>query len=286
VGSDRLALRGLLRLPPGERVELTAHAPDGTPGFAGGKSAKQQAAGETAAMGAELADWQERLHAAATAGDRRRLLLVLQGMDTSGKDGTVKHVVGHFNPAGCRIRSFRTPTAEELAHHFLWRVSGALPGAGEIGIFNRSHYEDVLIVRVHGLVPEAVWSRRYAEINAWERTLADDGVTFVKVFLHIGHEEQRDRLLARLERPDKHWKLSPGDVAERARWHDYQLAYAAALERCTTDAAPWYLVPANRKWYRDWAVSRLLLEQLRELAPAYPPGDFDTARIREELRED
>jgi PPK2 family polyphosphate:nucleotide phosphotransferase len=282
-----LNLRGLLRLRPGGRAGLARRPTDATPGFEGGRGGKERkvrAVEEIAAMGEELADWQERLHAAATEGDRRRLLLVLQGMDTAGKGGVVKHVVSHFNPAGLRIRAFKAPTAEELGHHFLWRVSACLPGAGEIGIFDRSHYEDVLVVRVHGLVPEAVWSRRYEEINTWERALADDGMTLVKVFLHIGYEEQRERLLARLERPDKHWKLSPDDVAERARWPDYQRAYTAALERCSTKAAPWYVVPSDRKWYRNWAVSRLLLEQLRELGPAYPPGDFDAERVRRALR--
>ncbi|MDT0344149.1 PPK2 family polyphosphate kinase [Streptomyces litchfieldiae] len=279
-GADDLSLRALLRLEPGAPVDLAAHPPDAMPGFEGGK---QRGIDETAALGKELATLQERLYAASSAGDRRRVLLVLQGMDTSGKGGTVKHVVGHFNPAGCRIRAFKTPTPEERGHHFLWRVGNVLPGAGEIGIFDRSHYEDVLVVRVHGLVPRSVWSRRFDEINAWERALADDGVAFVKVFLHIGFEEQRRRLLARLDRPHKHWKFSPSDIAERELWPGYQRAYAEALTRCSTEAAPWYLVPANRKWYRNWAVSRLLFEQLRELDPQYPAGDFDVARSRARL---
>ncbi|WP_326596078.1 polyphosphate kinase 2 family protein [Streptomyces sp. NBC_01803] len=279
--AEETSLRALARLRPGAPVDLAAIPSDATPGFAGAKAAGRA---ETAAMGAELAALQERLYAAATGGDRRRLLLVLQGMDTSGKGGTVKHVAGQVNPSGCRIQAFKAPTEEERAQHFLWRVTRALPKAGEIGVFDRSHYEDVLVVRVHGLVPEPVWTRRYDEINAWERALADDGVTFVKVFLHIGHEEQRERLLARLDKPHKHWKFDAGDIEERRRWPEYQRAYAAALERCSTDAAPWYVVPADRKWYRNWAVSRLLLEHLRALDPPYPTGDFDVAAIRARLR--
>ncbi|WP_079032317.1 polyphosphate kinase 2 family protein [Streptomyces specialis] len=274
------SLRALTRVPPGGPADLAAIPSDATPGFTGDKAAGRA---ETTAMGEELAVLQERLYAAAVGGDRRRMLLVLQGMDTSGKGGTVKHVVGHFNPSGCRIRAFKAPTEEERAHHFLWRVTGVLPRAGEIGIFDRSHYEDVLVPRVHGLVPERVWTRRYDEINDWERALADDGVTFVKVFLHIGHAEQRERLLARLDTPHKHWKFDANDIAERERWPDYQRAYATVLERCSTDAAPWYVVPADRKWYRNWAVSRLLLEHLRALDPQYPRGDFDVAAIRERL---
>ncbi|RBM20705.1 PPK2 family polyphosphate kinase [Streptomyces sp. PT12] len=280
---DHLSLRTLLRCQPGEAADLAGTATDGTPGFEG---KKKRAVAETAAMGKELARLQEQLYAAGSAGDRRRLLLVLQGTDTSGKGGTVKHVVAHFNPAGCRIRAFKAPTEQERAQHFLWRVDAALPQAGEIGIFDRSHYEDVLVARVHGLVPEAIWTRRYDEINAWERMLADDGVTAVKVFLHLGRDEQRERLLSRLDEPHKHWKFNARDIAERALWSDYQEAYAAVLTRCSTPAAPWYAVPADRKWYRNWAVSRLLLEHLRELDPRYPPGDIDAAGCRAALLAD
>ncbi|ARQ68033.1 PPK2 family polyphosphate kinase [Streptomyces marincola] len=278
--STQPSIRDLLRLPPGGPADLAARPTDATPGFEG---TKREALAEGADTGRELARLQERLYAASTAGDRRRLLLVLQGMDTSGKGGTVKHVVRYFNPAGCRIRAFKAPTEEERRHHFLWRVANALPQAGEIGIFDRSHYEDVLIARVHGLVPPPVWTRRYDEINAWERMLADDGVTFVKVFLHLGFDEQRQRLLARLDRPRKHWKFSPDDISERALWPGYQEAYADALARCGTEAAPWYLVPADRKWYRNWAVGRLLLEHLRDLDPQYPAGTFDAERTRAQL---
>ncbi|MGW7061113.1 polyphosphate kinase 2 family protein [Streptomyces sp. NPDC054904] len=269
-----------LRVPVGERVDLSAPDPAGTPA---GPTDKASGLAATARMAERLASLQDRLYAASTAGDRRRVLLVLQGMDTSGKGGTVKHVIGLFNPSGCRIRSFKAPTPEELDHPFLWRVTNALPLPGEIGIFDRSHYEDVLVARVRELVSPSVLKRRYAEINRFEKDLADDGVTIVKVFLHLGYEEQRRRLLARLDDPDKHWKFSPDDIEARAAWPAYQQAYELALERCSTKEAPWYIVPADRKWYRNWAVGRLLLEHLEKLAPAYPPGDFDVEECRTRL---
>ncbi|NGN63981.1 polyphosphate kinase 2 family protein [Streptomyces sp. A7024] len=273
-------LRELLRVAPGRQVDLAAYDARATPAGPQKKAAGREA---IAAMGAELAHLQERLYAASTAGDRRRLLLVLQGIDTSGKGGTVKHVIGLFNPSGCRIRAFKQPTDEERKHHFLWRIRKELPEAGEIGIFDRSHYEDVLIVRVHELVPKDVWSGRYDEINRFEQSLADDGVTVVKCFLHISKDKQHERLLARLDNPDKYWKFNPGDIEERQHWDDYQAAYAEVLSRCSTPQAPWYVIPADRKWYRNWAVSRLLLEQLRELDPRYPEADFDVAACRERL---
>ncbi|MGP9017899.1 PPK2 family polyphosphate kinase [Streptomyces sp. BR1] len=276
----RQDLRSLLRIPVGKPVDLTAYPADATPG---GPKGKAEGLAATAGMGEELAELQERLFAASTAGDRRRVLLVLQGMDTSGKGGTVKHVIGLFNPSGCRIRSFKAPTREELNHPFLWRIMRALPQPGEIGIFDRSHYEDVLIARVRELVPHRQLGRRYGQISRFEESLADDGVSVIKVFLHIGYEQQRRRLLERLDNPEKHWKFNPGDIDERALWPAYQKAYEIALERCSTDVAPWYLVPADRKWYRNWAISRLLLEQLRELDPKYPAGDFDVAECRRRL---
>lgn len=257
-GAGGTPLRELLRVrpEPDGLVGLGAYDPSALPAGPRDKAAGRAA---TAALAKPLAGLQERLYAAATAGDRRRLLLVLQGMDTSGKGGTVKHVIGLFNPSGCRITGFKAPTPEEKEHPFLWRVEKALPRAGEIGIFDRSHYEDVLIARVRALARPEVLEGRYEEINAFERALADDGVTLVKVFLHIGFEEQRARLLRRLDRPDKRWKFDPGDIGERRLWPAYQEAYERVLERCSTPAAPWYVVPANRKWYRDWAVSGLLL---------------------------
>ncbi|MCX2185138.1 polyphosphate kinase 2 family protein [Streptomyces sp. SKN60] len=274
------SVRELLRLPVGERIDLSAYDAGGTPG---GPDGKKAGAAATAALGPRLAELQERLYAASTAGDRRRLLLVLQGMDTSGKGGTVKHVIGHFNPSGCRIRAFKAPTEEERAHPFLWRITRALPVAGEIGIFDRSHYEDVLIARVRELAGREVIEDRYGEIDRFEKSLADDGVTVVKVFLHISYEEQRTRLLERLDNPDKHWKFNPGDIEERALWPAYQEAYGIALERCATDRTPWYLVPADHKWYRNWAISSLLLEHLEELDPSYPEADFDVAGCRARL---
>ncbi|WP_442813675.1 polyphosphate kinase 2 family protein [Streptomyces sp. NBC_01244] len=270
-------LSPLLRVPSGERVDLGAFHPGATPG---GPTDKAAGVAATALMGERLASLQERLYAASTAGDRRRVLLVLQGMDTSGKGGTVKHVIGLFNPSGCRIKAFKAPTSEEQNHPFLWRIMKALPQPGEIGIFDRSHYEDVLIARVRDLVPRSQLGRRYAQINRFEKSLADDGVTVVKVFLHIGYEEQRKRLLERLDTPDKHWKFNAGDIEERSVWPAYQQAYELALERCSTEAAPWYVVPSDRKWYRNWAISKLLLEHLEGIAPQYPKGDFDVEECR------
>ncbi|MGR4847615.1 PPK2 family polyphosphate kinase [Streptomyces sp. LARHCF252] len=276
------SLRERLRVPGGEPLDLSRHDADATPGGPAGKRAGRAA---TARIGERLAALQERLWAASTAGDRRRVLLVLQGMDTSGKGGTVKHVIGLLNPSGCRITAFKAPTAEERAHPFLWRVEKALPFPGELGIFDRSHYEDVLIARVRGLAPATEINRRYEQINRFEKSLADAGVTLIKCFLHISYEEQRRRLLKRLDEPEKHWKFAASDIDDRALWPAYQEAYEIALERCGTSYAPWYLVPADRKWYRNWAVSTLLLEHLEELDPRYPEADFDVAEIRKRLLE-
>ncbi|SFY48948.1 PPK2 family polyphosphate kinase [Streptomyces sp. F-1] len=281
--AGRSELRELLRLPPGEPVELAAHDAAATPGAPGGKRASLADAART---GKKLARLQERLWAAGTAGDRRRVLLVLQGMDTSGKGGTVKHVIGHLDPSGCRVRAFKAPTAEELRHDFLWRVRRELPEPGEIGVFDRSHYEDVLVARVRHLVPPAVIGSRYGLIGDFERALAEDGVTVIKCFLHLSAEEQRRRLLRRLDRPDKRWKFAPSDIDERALWPAYQEAYELAMEHCSAPYAPWYLVPADHKWYRNWAVGRLLLEHLRELDPRYPGAGVDVARCRERLLEE
>ncbi|MEV7886562.1 PPK2 family polyphosphate kinase [Streptomyces sp. NPDC088357] len=273
-------LSELLRVPGDEPVDLSSYDTRAT---TGGPSGKKAALADTALTGERLAGLQERLWAASTAGDRRRVLLVLQGMDTSGKGGTVKHVIGLFNPSGCRIRAFKAPTPEERAHPFLWRVRQALPHSGELGIFDRSHYEDVLIARVRELVPTPELGRRYGQINRFEKSLTDDGVTLIKCFLHISYDEQRRRLLERLDRPDKHWKFNPGDIDERELWPAYQEAYELALHRCSTPRAPWHLIPADRKWYRNWAVSRLLLEHLTALDPQYPKADFDVAECRQRL---
>jgi PPK2 family polyphosphate:nucleotide phosphotransferase len=273
-------LRKRLRVAPGGPVDLAALDPRSTPRAPGGKSATRSAMEK---QGPPLAALQEALYAEATGGGPRRLLLVLQGMDTSGKGGVVKHVIGMVNPQGVQITSFKKPTPEELRHHFLWRVRRALPRAGMIGIFDRSQYEDVLVARVHELAPAAVIEARYAEINRFESRLVADGVAVVKCFLHLSYDEQRERLLARLDDPTKRWKFNEGDLAERARWDDYQEAYRIALERCSTPEAPWYAIPADRKWYRDWAVARLLHETLADLDPHYPTPDLDIPALTKRL---
>ncbi|MGK5743091.1 PPK2 family polyphosphate kinase [Micromonospora sp. URMC 103] len=282
------SMRKLLRVSA--PVDLGAVDPRSTPGLPGpavtGERRKAWARAQVRLVGAELARQQEMLYAsakAAEAGPARRVLLVLQAMDSGGKDGAIKRVAGALNPLGLDIRSFGPPTPEELRHDFLWRIRRALPQPGHVGIFNRSHYEDVLVARVESLVPEATWRARYDEINAFERELTDGGVTVVKVMLHISYAEQGERLLQRLDDPRKHWKYNPSDVDARARWNDYQAAYAEALSRCGTDAAPWFVVPADRKWYRDWAVAHLLRETFDTLRLGYPPAGFDVAWERERL---
>jgi PPK2 family polyphosphate:nucleotide phosphotransferase len=271
-----------LRLPSGP-VDLAARETDVAPGF-DGKKADGKAT--LYAMGAELALLQERLYAEGVSGGDRRVLLVLQGMDTSGKGGVIKHVAGAVNPQGVLITSFKKPSAEELRHGFLWRVRRAVPAPGLLGVFDRSHYEDVLIGRVRELATPAVIERRYKEIVRFEDQLAEAGVTIVKCMLHISRWEQKQRLLARLDDSTKRWKFNPGDIDERALWTDYQRAYEIAIERTSTEANPWYVVPGDRKWYRNWAVGRLLLETLRGLDLQWPDADFDveaeTARLDEE----
>ena len=275
-----MTISELLRLPSGP-VDLSSLDTHGKPGFEGGKKDGKRALPE---LGAELADLQERLFAQAyTGSSRQRLLLVLQGMDTSGKGGVLSHTVGLLNVSGLALKSFKKPTEEELAHDFLWRIERALPAPGEVGIFDRSHYEDVLVVKVHGLADEDEIERRYAAINAFERKLTDTGTSVIKCMLHISAEEQRARLLARLDDPTKQWKFKPGDVDERARWDDYQAAYAVALERCNTANAPWFVVPSDRKWYRNWAIAQLLLETLRSLDLSWPAPDYDVAEQRARL---
>ncbi|PRZ43706.1 PPK2 family polyphosphate:nucleotide phosphotransferase [Antricoccus suffuscus] len=233
--------------------------------------------------GPELTELQERFFAMAAVGGNKKILVVLQGMDTSGKGGVIEHVMGLVNPNGLQQHSFKSPTKEELEHDFLWRVRKVLPIAGKIGIFDRSHYEDVLIVRVHDLVAADEWSQRYDQINDFEQELVDDDTIVVKCFLNVSYDEQRERLLARLDDPTKHWKFNEGDVKERGYWADYQVAYLEALTKCSTDAAPWYSIPADRKWYRNWAVSRLLLETLRDIDPQYPKTDLDIPTLKKQL---
>lgn len=274
-------LRTALRLPDGP-VDLTTLDPRATPGFPAGKD---EAPALTAALAPELSDLQERLFAAGRAGTQpeRSVLVVLQGMDTSGKGGVIRHAIGMVDPQGVQLKAFKAPTEAERAEHYLDRIRRELPRPGMIGIFDRSHYEDVLVVRVENLVPDDVWQQRYDEINAFEAELAAAGTTIVKCFLQVSYAEQGERLAERLEDPEKHWKYNPGDLDVRARWADYQQAYAAALERCNSAHAPWYVVPADRKWYRNWAVAQLLTETLRTLDLGWPPADFDVAAEQRRL---
>ena len=265
-------VRQALRAP--QDLDLTAVDPRGRPV---GPRDKKAAADAMTELGERLGAQQEALYAEAAGGGHRSVLLVLQGMDTSGKGGVIEHAAGLVNPQGLHIASFKKPTSEELAHDFLWRIRRQVPAAGMIGVFDRSHYEDVLVVRVNGLVPEQEWRSRYGAIRDFEAELAAAGVAIVKCMLHISPEEQQARLLARLDDPAKRWKYNPGDVDVRGRWADYRAAYTAALQETDADSAPWYIVPADRKWYRNWAVSALLAETLEELAPQYPPPSYDVA---------
>ncbi len=274
------SIGALLRLEPGAPVDLGSFDSDDTPGVL----SRAQAEAQLPALAARVSELQERLYAAAVgAGSPRRVLLVLQGMDTSGKGGTVRHVVGLLDPNGIRIKAFKAPTEEELAHDFLWRVRSEVPEAGQIGIFDRSHYEDVLVAKVRKLALPMHIGRRYGAINKFEQSLAAEGAVVVKCFLHISPEAQRERLLARLEDPDKRWKYHPTDVDDRLLWPQFQEAYKIALERCGTEAAPWHLIPADRKWYRNYAVLRLLIEALEGIDPKFPPGDYDLAAERERV---
>jgi len=271
--ADAVALLGDLpdALRVGTGFVLADVDPSSTPGFKGDDAHGEAA---LAASEAELADLLERLFAEATAGSTRAVLLVVQGMDTSGKGGIMRHVIS-VNPQGVKATAFKAPTKEELAHDFLWRIEKALPGPGELGVFDRSHYEDVLVVRVHDLVPEDVWSARYAQINAFERKVAESGTTVIKVMTHISADEQKTRLMERLDRPDKYYKYNPSDVDERMRWADYMEAYQAVLDTTSTVGAPWYVVPADRKWYARLAVQQLLLATLRGMDLSWPAADFD-----------
>jgi len=251
-----------------------------TPGFSGSKSDAPVLQEQRNQRFAEL---QEMLYARSRSGDTRSVLLVLQGMDTAGKGGIVKHVVGAGNPQGIRYASFGKPTADELAHHYLWRIRNALPAAGQIGVFDRSHYEDVLIVRVHDLVPPDVWGTRYDEINAFEKELVDGGTTIVKVAMFVSLDEQRKRLAARLERPDKYWKYNPADIDERQLWPRYQEAYQAVLDRTSTEYAPWHIITCDRKWFARLAVTELLIEALKGLDLSWPPATFDVEAEKKRL---
>jgi PPK2 family polyphosphate:nucleotide phosphotransferase len=250
-------------VPPDTRVNLADH----DPGYTGDYQSKGDVENELDRNRKQLRELQRVLWAEG----KHALLIVLQAMDAGGKDGTIRHVFRGVNPQGCSVTGFKVPTEEELAHDYLWRIHKATPRRGYIGIFNRSHYEDVLAVRVHNLVPKAVWSKRYEQINHFERLLAESGTTILKFFLHISKEEQKERFEARLENPAKNWKFSMGDVEKRGYWDDYQRAFEEALSRCSTPWAPWYVIPANHKWYRNLAVSQIIVETLEGLNMQYPP---------------
>jgi len=262
----------IYRIAPGTPVSLAALDPADSRLFDGEKEDGKRLAAD---LTARLEALQELLYAEG----RHKVLVVLQAMDTGGKDGVIRHVFDGVNPQGVKVASFKRPAPVELAHDYLWRVHARTPGNGEITIFNRSHYEDVLVVRVHGLVPEETWSRRYDHINSFERMLADEGTTILKFFLHISFEEQRERLQARLDDPAKHWKFSLGDLEERKRWDDYTAAYEEAITRTSTSWAPWYVVPANRKWYRNLVVATALVDTLEGLGMDYPPAADDLTGV-------
>jgi PPK2 family polyphosphate:nucleotide phosphotransferase len=250
-------------VPPGTRVNLANY----DPGFSGDYQSKQDTKADLKRNAKRLQELQRVLWAEG----KHSLLIVLQAMDAGGKDGTIRHVFRGVNPQGCQVTSFKVPSKEELAHDYLWRIHKATPRRGYMGIFNRSHYEDVLVVRVHSLVAPEVWKQRYEQINHFEKLLADTGTTILKFFLHISKEEQKERFQARLDDPAKNWKFSMGDVEERGYWDDYMLAFEEALSRCSTPWAPWYVIPANRKWYRNVAVSNTIIETLEGLDMKYPP---------------
>jgi PPK2 family polyphosphate:nucleotide phosphotransferase len=251
---------------PGDEVDLSNWDPNDKSMF---EISKSKGKDLLLQLNEELEDLQELLYAEG----KHKILIVLQAMDTGGKDGTIRHVFEGVNPQGVKVASFKAPTRKELAHDYLWRIHKHTPGKGEIVIFNRSHYEDILVVRVHNLVPEEIWSRRYDHILAFENMLADEGTTILKFYLHIDQDEQKERLQARLDEPHKNWKFSKGDLEERKLWDQYTAAFEAALERTSTDKAPWYVIPANRKWYRNLVISTIIIEKLKSLNMAYPPAE-------------
>ena len=273
----RKQIRDLLRAEVQDgRFRLADVDPAGTPGLKKPKRAVK----DLKKHRAKLFKLQEKLYAE----NKRAILLVLQGMDTSGKDGTITHVIGNMNPQGVQITGFKQPTPEERRHGFLWRIRRNLPEVRKVGIFNRSHYEDVLIVRVHELAPLNVIERRYGVINRFEKQVTNQRIKIVKICLHISYDEQRNRLMDRLEDPDKQWKFNEHDVDERAYWDDYQSAYSIAITRCSTKYAPWYVVPADDKDYRNWAVTRILIETLEEMDPQYPHPRLDVPRLLKRLQ--
>ena len=256
------------RVKPDSQVDLSQWDPNDKALF---PLTKKEGKKQLLVLNNELEALQELLYAEG----KHKLLIVLQAMDAGGKDGTIRHVFEGVNPQGVRVASFKKPSSRELAHDYLWRVHQQVPAKGEIVIFNRSHYEDVLIVRVENLVPESVWSKRYAHIKAFEKMLADEGTHILKFYLHIDPEEQKERFQARLDEPAKNWKFNPGDLAHRAKWAEFQTAYEALLSKTSTKWAPWYIIPANRKWYRNLVISSVIIQKLRQLNMQYPQPDFD-----------
>ena len=268
--SRSTSLRDLLRVKPGSRIRLA----DVDAGATHGRD-KPSSAADLAKGLARLTALQDRLWAE----QKHPVLIVLQGIDAAGKDGSVKHVMSAFNPMGCTVTSFKVPTPIELAHDYLWRVHQRVPGKGEIAIFNRSHYEDVLVVRVHDIVPKKVWSTRYDQINAFEELLTSSGTTIIKFFLWIDRDEQKARFQSRLDDPDKRWKFRLGDLAERKLWDDYVAADEDVLRRTSTAAAPWYVIPANRNWFRNLAIADIVADTLEGLEPRYPPAPEDLTGV-------
>ncbi len=260
------------RVKPGKKVDLTEWDPRDTNGYDGGKNEAKEELDE---LTAKLEDLQEQLFAEG----KHRLLIVLQGMDTSGKDGVIRHVFEGVNPQGVRVASFKVPTSVELGHDYLWRVHAETPMNGEIVIFNRSHYEDVLVVRVHELVGKRIWSKRYRQINEFERILTEEGTTILKFFLNISMDEQKERLQSRLDDPHKHFKFNVNDLKERKLWGEYTLAYEDVLNKTSTRWAPWYIIPADRKWYRNLLIGRIMVNTLQRFKMKYPGLDVDPATV-------
>ncbi len=269
--------RKQFQIAPGSRARLKDH----DPGLTDKKESKDSAEVKVAQYLERMDALQFRLYAER----RRSVLICLQALDAGGKDGVIRHVLGSMNPQGCRVASFKQPSAEELAHDFLWRIERELPGKGEVVVFNRSHYEDVLIVRVHHLVPKSVWSARYDQINDFERRLAANGTHIVKFFLHISKEEQLKRFKQRLDDPDRQWKISEADYSERELWDRYQSAYEDALGQCSTDEAPWYVIPSDHKWFRDLAIARIMVETMEELGIEVPKSTVDIEAIRKQYHD-
>ena len=266
------------RVPVKGKIKLKDYDPNDSRLFEGNKKDSKEA---LLKLNTELAALQEQLYAEG----KHRLLIVLQAMDTGGKDGVIRAVFEGVNPQGVKVASFKVPTPVELSHDYLWRVHQQTPGKGEMVIFNRSHYEDVLVVRVHQLVPEEVWSRRYQHIREFERLLADEGTTVLKFYLHIDLQEQAQRFLARVEDPTKQWKFNPGDLDERERWEEYMKAYEDMLNQTSTDWAPWYIIPANKKWYRNWLISKIVIKTLKDLDMRYPAAPENIEEYHKRLLE-